>query len=201
MKLLLTAFEPFDSTRINASLRVLEAIRKRRIPRVTLSTAVLPVDTRKAPPLLVRKIESIKPDVVLCLGQASRRAVISIERVALNLLDFEKPDNAGRKLKDRPIAHDGPAAYFSTLPVRELHRALTRAGIPAELSRDAGGYLCNQLFFTLLHHLAQHRPDTRGGFIHLPMLPQQSAKGTARSASMALETSALAIQTIIRALV
>src|SRR5262245_2972673 len=103
MKLLLTAFEPFDSTRINASLCVLEAVHKRRIPRVRLSTAVLPVDTRKAPALLIRKVESSKPDLVLCLGQAARRAVVSIERVALNLLDFERPDNAGRRLKDQPI--------------------------------------------------------------------------------------------------
>jgi pyroglutamyl-peptidase len=137
---------------------------------------------------------------VICLGQAARRAVVSIERVALNLMDFEKPDNAGRKPKDRPIARDGPAAYFSTLPIREMHIALTRAGIPSELSRDAGGYLCNQVFYTLLHHLAQQRPAARGGVVHLPQLPEQSAKGAARSASMALGTSLLAVQTIIRAI-
>jgi pyroglutamyl-peptidase len=200
MKLLLTAFEPFDATGANASLRVLQTIRKRRIQLVTLSTAVLPVDARKAPPQLIRNIDKSKPDTVICLGQASRRAAISIERVALNLLDFEKPDNAGRKLIDRPIAPDGPAAYFATLPVRRLQRVLTRAGIPAELSRDAGGYLCNQVFYTLLHHLAQRRPETIAGFIHLPMLPEQSARSAARSASMSIETSVLAVKTIIAAL-
>lgn len=197
MKLLLTAFEPFDATRINASLRVLESVRKQRFPKITLATAVLPVDTRKAPPLLIRRVDSTRPDVVLCLGQAARRTVISIERVALNLLDFEKPDNAGKKLRDRPIAADGPAAYFSTLPVREMQRALTRAGIPAELSRDAGAYLCNQVFYVLMHHLAERSGRIRGGFVHLPMLPEQAARGASRGASMGLETSLRAMRTMI----
>jgi pyroglutamyl-peptidase len=102
--------------------------------------------------------------------------------------DFDRiADNAGQKVVDEPIARDGPAAYFCTLPVRAMHDAVRAAGVPAELSLSAGAYLCNQVIYKLLHHLAQNKSNTRAGFIHLPALPEQAVARDALIPSMSLQ--------------
>ena len=125
---------------------------------------------------MLKALEEAHPAAVLCLGEATRRPAISIERVAVNLLDFRIPDNAGAQITDQPIREDGPAAYFSTLPVRALLNALHGSKLPAELSLTAGSYLCNQIFYTLMHALAAQGSKVTAGFIHLPALPEQAAK-------------------------
>jgi pyroglutamyl-peptidase len=139
---------------------------------------------------------------VLCLGQASRRIVISIERVAVNLLDFRIPDNAGNQVSDQPVVPGGPAAYFTTLPVRAILDHITSHGIPAQLSLSAGAYLCNQVIYVLLHHLQSQDLKLPAGFIHLPDLPEQAAKKSTPGPSMSLEIMIqgirLALQVIAR---
>jgi len=188
MKILLTGFEPFNKSPINPSKQVVEALAADGVPGIDFETAILPVDSELGPAVLLQVVDTVQPEAVLCLGQASRRAVISIERVAVNLLDFRIPDNAGNQVSDQPVVPGGPAAYFTTLPVREIFETLKEKGIPAELSLSAGAYLCNQVIYQLLHHLQSREMNIPAGFIHLPDLPEQSAQRSAPSPSMSLET-------------
>jgi pyroglutamyl-peptidase len=188
MKILLTGFEPFNQSPINPSKLVVEALGARDIPGTSVNTAILPVDVGRGPAVLLEAIDAVQPEAVLCLGQASRRAVISIERVAVNLLDFRIPDNAGNQVSDQPVVPGAPAAYFTTLPVRRIFETLKEKGIPAELSLSAGAYLCNQVIYVLLHHLQSREMNIPAGFIHLPDLPEQSAQRSSPTPSMSLET-------------
>ena len=113
---------------------------------------------------------------MLAVGQAVGRAVISLERVAINIDDARIPDNAGRQPVDEAVVPGGPAAYFSTLPVKACLQALTDAQIPAEVSQTAGTFVCNHVFYSLMHELARH-PAIRGGFIHVPKSPEQAGNG------------------------
>ena len=188
MKVLLTGFEPFDNSPINPSEQVVRALVGETIPGVHLETAVLPVDVQAGPAALLQALKAAQPQAVLCLGQASRRSVIAIERVAVNLLDFRIPDNGGNQISDQPVVPGGPAAYFTTLPVRSILERLTSQGIPAQLSLSAGAYLCNQVIYTLLYRLQSQDLNIPAGFIHLPDLPEQAARKSAPGPSMSLET-------------
>ena len=172
MKLLLTGFEPFGGSAVNPSEQVVRALAQERLRRIQLRTAILPVDRVQGPVALVRAIQKYRPDAVLCLGEAGR-AAISVERVAINLMDYRIADNAGNCVTDEPIAPDGPAAYFVTLPVRAMLEAVRSVHVPAELSLSAGAFLCNQVLYTALHHIATHQLDTKVGFVHLPSLPER----------------------------
>ncbi len=200
MRLLVTGFEPFGNSQTNPSEQVVKALEARDLPGIELITAILPVDAQRGPQALSGRLESIQPQAVICLGEARRRAAVSFERVAVNLLDFTIPDNAGAQLIDQPVVPGGPAAYFSTLPLRKMLTAVMRVGVPAELSLSAGSYLCNQVMYTLLHHLAVNRAAVPAGFIHLPALPEQAAGQNLIIPTMSLESSLLAVRTAIQAL-
>lgn len=196
--LLLTGFEPFGGEYDNPSMRLLEALDGRRIAGHRIVTALLPVTFAGAPTALAAALAQHAPALVLALGQAGGRACLSLERVALNLIDARIPDNAGAQPLDVPVVADAPPAYFSTLPLKAALRALQERGIPAELSLSAGSYVCNAVFFAL-RHLAEHAPGTpRAGFLHLPLLPAQAARHPG-APSMALETMRAGIETILQA--
>jgi pyroglutamyl-peptidase len=116
-----------------------------------------------------------RPTLVVCVGQAGGRAALSLERVAINLIDARIADNALAQPVDEPVVAGGPAAYFSTLPVKAMRVALQRQGLAAEVSQTAGTFVCNQVFYGLMHFLATQRGwrRVRGGFIHVPWLPEQ----------------------------
>ncbi len=188
MTLLLTGFEPFGGSDVNPSEQAARALDGETVGGRRITTAILPVDRARGPECLLAAIQQHRPDAVVCLGLAAGRAVISVERVAVNLLDFTIPDNAGNQTVDQPITPGGPAAYFATLPVRAMVEAMRAAGVPAELSLSAGTFLCNQVMYTLLHAAAQEGLTRPGGFIHLPALPEQAARAAAPLPSMTLET-------------
>lgn len=165
-----------------------------------VETAVLPVHRYHGPKKLLSLVQQARPDAVVCLGEAGGRTAVSIERVAVNLLDFRLADNDGLVVQDEPIVADGPAAYFTTLPVRPLQQAVVAAGIPAELSLSAGAFLCNQVTYELLHFLAQQRLAIPAGFVHLPLLPEQAASQTPLRPSMALDVMVTAVATILHTL-
>lgn len=198
MKILLTGFEPFDNSPINPSEQIVHILAGEFIPDVQLATAVLPVDLVQGPTTLLHTLEDAQPEAILCLGQARRRSVLSIERVAINLLDFRIPDNAGNQVKDQPVVTSGPAAYFTTLPVYEILDTLKANGIPSELSLSAGAYLCNQITYVLLHHLQSRGLRIPAGFIHLPALPEQAAQMKRPIPSMSLETMVEGIRIAIQ---
>ena len=198
MKILLTGFEPFDNSPINPSEQIVRTLANESIQGIQIETSVLPVDFKLGPTVLLNAVKVSEPEAIFCLGQANRRAVISIERVAINLLDFRIPDNAGNQVEDQPIELNGPAAYFTTLPVRKIFSVLKENGIPAELSLSAGTYLCNQVMFTLLHYLKEQDLKIPAGFIHLPALPEQAAQMKGSVPSMSLETMIRGIRLAIQ---
>jgi pyroglutamyl-peptidase len=124
---------------------------------------------------LIAAIEDVKPSLVVCVGQAGGRPELSIERVAINVDDARIPDNDGKQPIDAPVVAAGPAAYFSTLPIKAIVRALRDAGIPASVSQTAGTFACNHIFYALSHYIATRAPQLRGGFVHIPYSPQQAA--------------------------
>ncbi len=195
-RILLTGFEPFGGSAINPSTLVVQAL----AAQAHIATAILPVDQVHGPEALLAALDQHQPEVLLMLGQATGRAAISIERVAINLMDYRIADNSGRTVSDEPIASDGPAAYFATLPVRAMLDTLLAAGIPAELSLSAGAYLCNQVMYVALHHIAQCGLPTRAGFVHLPMLPEQAAVEHRSVPSMALATMVEGVAVLLKSL-
>lgn len=197
MCLLLTGFEAFGDSDTNPSERLVSTYQPENSLRIAITTATLPVDTRHAPLELLRLLEHVQPEAVVCFGEAAGRTAISVERIAINLLDFHIADNAGQRITDQPVIESAPAAYFSTLPLRSLVDELNQHAIPAELSQSAGSYLCNQVFFHLMHWVNHRIPHIPAGFIHLPSLPEQMAKREKCGPSMSLETSRRALDLIL----
>ncbi|MCE4539393.1 pyroglutamyl-peptidase I [Pelomonas sp. P7] len=184
MNILLTGFEPFGGEAINPSWEVARSLHNQVIAGATVHSRCLPTVFGEAPRVLAEAISVVRPDLVLALGLASGRADVSIERVAVNLIDARIADNAGARPRDVPVRADAPAAYFSTLPVKALLHGLRAAGHPASLSLSAGAFVCNQVFFELQHHLAGR--GVKSGFIHLPALPEQAARTVPTVPSMGL---------------
>ncbi len=200
MKVLITGFEPFGDSPINPSQNLVSAVSEEGFNDIDLLKLILPVEKDRAPDLLIKAIKENSPEVVLCFGLALGCAKISLERVALNLMDFRIPDNAGVKVSDQPVVEGGQNAYFSTLPVRPLLKALQDAGIPAQLSLSAGAYLCNQVFYRMMHCIASNGLDIQAGFIHLPAQPEQTATMEKSTPSMGLDLEIQALRVILSTL-
>ena len=111
---------------------------------------------------------------MISIGLWPGEAMVRIERVGLNLADFEIPDNDGRRAHDESLSGNGPAAKFTTLPVRKIEEALLAAGIPSRISNSAGSFLCNACLYSFLS-AAEKIQGTRCGFVHVPYLPEQVA--------------------------
>lgn len=174
-KLLLTGFTPFGGETINPSWQAVRALEGECIAGHTVVTLELPCEFEAAPRVLRAALRRHRPDVVIATGQAGGRDGISLERVAINLMDARIPDNAGLQPIDEPILKKAPAAYFSTLPIKSALLALQAENLPAHVSQTAGTYVCNQVFYVLMHAL-RRRPETRAGFVHVPWLPEQCVR-------------------------
>jgi pyroglutamyl-peptidase len=172
---LVTGFEPFGGADVNPSQKLVEALAFDPPANVELATAVLPVAWKRATDELLRALEREQPELVVCFGQADGRAGIEIERFALNF--DEGSDETGEERRAE-ISTDGPVAHRSSLRVDAIVEALRAAGIPAATSRDAGGFLCNHVFYALMGALGG-RPGVRGGFVHVPLLPEQALEHAA----------------------
>ena len=173
MKALVTGFEPFGGDSVNASL---EAVRRlpARIGALEIVTATLPTSYARSIPALEDAIGRATPGVVLCVGQAGERAALCVERVAVNVQDAESADNDGARPVDQPVIAGGPAAYLTTLPVRAAVAGLRAKELPAQLSMSAGTFVCNHVFYGLMHLAATGKRRFRAGFLHVPRLPQQA---------------------------
>ncbi len=187
MKVLVTGFEPFAGLPHNPSSALLTHLPK-TLGRAQLVIATLPVDTHAAPHELRRLYTEHQPAIALHLGLAANRAVLSLERLAVNLLDFELPDNAGKRLQDTPILPGGPLALATRLPLRAIKERWLEAGIPGVISNSAGLYLCNQVMYLALSWLPQEVP---AGFIHLP--PDETLALQKPQAYLPLEHQAQAV--------
>ncbi|QIW15533.1 pyroglutamyl-peptidase I [Pasteurellaceae bacterium RH1A] len=185
-KILLTGFEAFGGEAINPSWEVVKRLEGHRSDQ-TIFITQLPCVFGLSLEKLYEKIDEIQPDLVICLGQAGGRASISVEKVAINWNDARIPDNQQNQPIDTAVVENAPLAYFTSLPCKAMVKAMQEAGLPASLSLSAGSYVCNHVMFGLLHHLALHYPRCKGGFIHIPYLPEQVAS-QANMPSMSLES-------------
>lgn len=198
-RVLLTGFDPFGDARdspdpVNPSWLAVQALHGKRIGGHRVVSAQLPCVFDASLAELHRLLRMHKPALVICVGQAGGRGAVSLERVAINVNDARIPDNAGAQPVDTPVALKGPAAYFSTLPIKAMLLALHRVGVPAEVSQTAGTFVCNHVFYGLMHALATQRgmKRARGGFMHVPFLPEQGSPALPLDALVAALRQAVA---------
>jgi pyroglutamyl-peptidase len=168
---LLTSFEPFGGLPVNSSLEVGRAVRDRPPPEIVIDWLVLPVVASQCGRKAWEHVEGSL--LVLALGQAAGAAALRLERRAVNFSDFSIPDNSGVRLCKKRIARDGPLSYPATAPVSQLARTLQERRLPVELSDSAGTYVCNHLYYDLLHRSARSGAPHATLFVHLPLLPEQ----------------------------
>lgn len=201
---LLTGFEPFDGQQTNPSIEAVGGAAE-ALARTGIETAAveLPCVFGEAARRLLAEINNHRPRLIICVGQSAGRAKIGLERVAVNIDDAPIADNAGARPVDLPIVDGGPAAYFSTLPLKACLAGLTTGQIPAEVSQSAGTYVCNHVFYALMHELAGEQGPAlpggdavRGGFVHIPALPEQAAGRSIPA--MEVTTAAAGIEVIAR---
>ena len=192
--ILLTGFEPFDGDTVNPSGEVAKQLDGRVIGDCVVRSAILPVQHEAARAVVAPRLEAPGLAAIVHLGLAGGRARVSLERVAVNVMDYSRPDAHGQVLRGVACAEDGPAAYFSTLPLRAMLAALTAEGIPAAISNTAGTYLCNDISYTTLHVLARRGLAIPTGFIHLPFLPSMVSAHDLEEPSMDLPLMVRAVE-------
>jgi pyroglutamyl-peptidase len=172
---LITGFEPFGKDAVNPSWMAAQALHGRRVGSHRLIGAQLPTVFDHSLEVLRDLLQRHQPDLVICTGQAGGRGALSLERVAINVNDARIADNADAQPVDTPVVAGGPAAYFTSLPIKAMLADLLAAGINAEVSQTAGTFVCNHVFYGLMHELST-RPElrhARGGLVHVPWLPGQ----------------------------
>jgi pyroglutamyl-peptidase len=197
--ILVTGFDPFGGERLNPSWEVCNRL-PRTIAGHRVETCRVPCEFRRAIEVVAEAIERHRPGIVICLGQAGGRTHMSVERVAINVDDARLNDNAGAQPLDEPIAANGPAAYFATVPIKAMAQAMRKAGAPAEVSNTAGTYVCNHLMYGVLHFLAGSGREARAGFIHVPYAEEQVVDTPDRP-SLALATMVKGVEAAVAAAV
>ena len=180
---LLTGFEPFNKETINPAWEAVRALDGWSGAGFVVKALQLPCVFGEANRIIGEAVARLQPALVIAVGQAGGRVDLSVERVAINVDDAPIPDNAQCQLVDAAIVPGGPTAYFSTLPIKAIVRGLKVAGIPASVSQTAGTFVCNHVFYGLMHRTAGSA--VKAGFIHIPYLPEQAARHPG-AASMAL---------------
>lgn len=194
---LVTGFEPFASFAANPSQDVAKALDGRAVGPVVVRGVVLPVDHARVPTMVADLIDETDPVAVVHVGLAAGRARIALERVAVNVMDFDTPDHTGYTARGEPCVPGGPAAYFATLPLRAVLERLRGEGIPAYLSNTAGTYLCNQTMYATLHRLATLGHRARAGLVHLPLSPAMVAAADLDQPSMDVALMVRAVEVLL----
>ena len=168
-RLLITGFDPFDGGSVNPSSQAVMGLPD-SVGNFVLCKLMIPTVFGKAAMQVLAQAEEFRPDVILCVGLAGGRDAVTPERIAVNIRDARIPDNEGNQPVGEFVIPDGPAAYFATVPVEKMARSIRELQIPAIISNTAGTYVCNDVFYTLLHHFSGS--NTKVGFIHVPKTPE-----------------------------
>lgn len=199
MKILVTGFDPFGGESINPSI---EAVKKlpENIAGAEIIKLEVPTVIGKSIDKIKEKLEEVHPDVVLSIGQAGGRTDIGVERIGINCDDCKIKDNEGNQPIDEKIIKDGPAAYFSTLPIKAMVKNIKAGGVPASVSNTAGTFICNHVLYGVLHLQASKYKEMRAGFIHIPFLPEQVVEKK-NMPSMTLESIVKGLTLAIEAIV
>ena len=192
MKILVTAFEPFNKEKINASQEVLK-----NLPGFnSMQKIVLPVVFNECFQEVYKLLENASFDYILMLGESGGRTSISLERIAVNLADASIPDNKGNMPRGEKIFPDGENAYFTTLNLKTAKDALNKNGIPVQISNSAGLYVCNNLFYGVMYYINKRNLKTKAGFMHIPFLERQTVHKP-HIASISLQSAVSAVSTLI----
>lgn len=198
MKVLLTGFDPFGGDKVNPATEAVKRVSD-NVNGVEVVKIEVPTVFHKSIDVVAKAIEEEKPDAVLCIGQAGGRAELTPERVAINLDDARIADNEGNQPIDVKIFEDGEPAYFATLPIKAMVASIRNAGVPSSVSNTAGTFVCNHLMYGVLYTLAKKYPGVRGGFMHVPFIPEQVVN-RANTPSMALSDIVKGIEAAITAI-
>ena len=191
MKIIMTGFDPFGGETINPSIECVKALPE--IEGVELIRLELPTVFKESAKRLNEVINDVKPDAVLSVGQAGGRPGITMERIAINVDDARIPDNISQQPIDETIQTEGEAAYFTTLPIKRIVKAIREAGISAEVSNSAGTFVCNHIMYQSLFAATKADKPFKAGFMHIPFIPEQ----TTDKPSLPLEESTRALQIAI----
>ncbi|MDN4075507.1 pyroglutamyl-peptidase I [Fictibacillus terranigra] len=183
-KVLLTGFEPFGGESVNPSWEAVKQLNGEVAEDVLIVSEMVPTAFGTSISVLKQLIQQHKPDVVICVGQAGGRLHITPERVAINLDDARIPDNEEKQPIDEAIVRNGPAAYWTSLPIKRMVEKMKESDIPASVSHTAGTFVCNHIFYGLMYYITSTSSDIRGGFIHIPYIPQQTLDKQAPSLSL-----------------
>lgn len=200
MKILLTAFDPFGGEKVNPALEAVKIVSD-TIAGAEIVKLEVPTVFGKSIQTVAAAMEREQPDVVLCIGQAGGRFDLMPERVAINIEDGRIPDNEGYQPIDKAIFDDGEAAYFSPLPIKAMVQGIRDIGLPASVSNTAGTYVCNHLMYGVLYTIAKKGYAMKGGFMHVPFIPEQVVMRPAPAPSMAMTDIARGIEAAIGAIV
>lgn len=204
MKVLITGFEPFGGEKINPAWEAVKHLPD-SIGGAEIIKREIPTVFEDAQRILEREVSDLKPDLLISVGQAGGRSCVTVERIAVNLIDARIPDNAGIQPVDVPVQPGGEDAYFSTLPVKTMAEYVCRHGLPCDISYSAGTFVCNCVMYRGLYLCAHHYPKMRAGFIHVPYLPQQTAQKPQGTAAMSLaditESLCLAVEAAVKSCV
>jgi len=195
MTILVTGFEPFGGEALNPSWEAVSRLNG-DTGDALIERLLVPTTYADSIGTVTEVIDRLRPAAVVMVGQAGGRAELSIERVAVNCDDAQAPDNAGVLREDAPIVLQGPTAYLATLPIKQVVAGLCNAGFPAAVSNTAGLFVCNHLFYGVLHHIVTHNLDMQAGFVHVPFLPEQVV-GKPGTPSMSLETIVAGLDCIV----
>ncbi|MEH7336857.1 pyroglutamyl-peptidase I [Neobacillus drentensis] len=185
-KILVTGFDPFGGEPVNPALEAVKQLNGKVIRGYEVITSEIPTVFGKAITRLIEAIDEINPDLVICVGQAGGRSTITPERVAINVDDARIADNENNLPIDLEIVPSGPSAYFTNLPIKAMVKNMTENGIPASVSNTAGTFVCNHIFYGLMNYLDISGKGIRGGFIHIPFLPEQIVRNPGQP-SMSLD--------------
>jgi pyroglutamyl-peptidase len=194
---LVTGFQPFGPHPANPSEELAKAVDGRTFGSCVVRTAILPVHHREAGAVVDRALAEVDPIAVVHLGLAAGRARVALERVAVNVMDYALPDNAGYEARDEACVPGGPAGYFSTFPLRAMLVALLADGIPSYISDTAGTYLCNQTLYRTLHAVTAGHHRATAGFVHFPLTPAMVAASGLDQPSMDVGLMLRAVETVL----
>ncbi|MCM3112466.1 pyroglutamyl-peptidase I [Lederbergia lenta] len=198
-RVLITGFDPFGDDNVNPALEAVKQLDGMVIENIDIVAQEVPTVFHDSIKVMIHTIETYQPDVVICVGQAGGRTQVTPERIAINIDDARIPDNQKNQPIDEPIYEEGPAAYWTTLPVKRMVHQMRKAGVPAAVSNTAGTFVCNHLFYGLMHYIENSASHIRGGFIHIPYIPEQTVENGAPSLNLADIIRGLKIAAVIAA--
>lgn len=200
MKILVTGFDPFGGEAVNPAYEAVKLLPD-NIAGAEIVKLEIPTEFKRSMEFLEEAIRREMPDAVISVGQAGGRAEITPERVAINLADARIPDNAGNQPEDEALIADGPVAYFTTLPLKEMVKSVQDRGIPCRISYSAGTYVCNSVMYRVLHLAEVSGMGFCAGFIHVPYATQQTVTKPAGTPGMALPDIARGLEAAVEAVV